>query len=75
MHATRGTYSSGINLKYQINRHAWPAAHVGRKFGEKKKKNTLSLYIYFAFGLVPCSCLLLDTMHPLSYYTPPLINE
>lgn len=41
----------------------------------KKKKNTLSLYIYFAFGLVPCSCLLLDTMHPLSYYTPPLINE
>ena len=45
-------------------------------FGKKKKKkNTLSLYIYFAFGLVPCSCLLLDTMHPLSYYTPPLINE
>ena len=41
----------------------------------KKKKNTLSLYIYFAFGLGPCSCLLLDTMHPLSYYTPPLINE
>lgn len=33
------------------------------------EKRTLSLYIYFAFGLVPCSRLLLDTMHPFCHIT------